>query len=193
MAQFTRRMGAARFEADEYYRQALEAYRKRSYDTAINDMNDAISLQPRRSEFYAARGFFYLEDGVDDKAQADFQQALRLYPQEMLAHYGRGVIAYKTGNMEEALAHFSDAYKGDPKRPETLYYLALIYHRQKQHEVAHRLMDIGLNALPPEDKRRGDFQKWLREFDRIIAADAKSAAVPKMNVMGKTDEPKLLK
>ncbi len=190
MAQFTRRMGAARFEADEYYRQALEAYRKRSYDTAINDMNDAISLQPRRAEFYAARGFFYLEDGVEDKAQADFQQALKLYPQEMLAHYGRGVIAYKTGNMEEALAHFSDAYKGDPKRPETLYYLALIYHRQKQHEVARRLMDVGLNALPAEDKRRGDFQKWLREFYRIIAADSKAA--PKMNVMGKPDEPKLL-
>jgi len=191
MAQFTRRLGTARFEADEYYRLALEAFRKRSYDTAINDMNDAIALQPRRAEFYAARGLFYLEDGVDDKAQADFQQALRLYPQEVLAHYGRGVIAYKTGNMEEALAHFSDAYKGDPKRPETLYYLALIYHRQKQHEVARRLMDVGMNSLPPDDKRRNDFQKWLREFDRIIAASAKPGT-PKMNVMGKPDEPKQL-
>lgn len=188
MAQFTRRMGTARFEADEYYRLALEAFRKRSYDTAINDMNDAIALQPKRAEFFAARGLFYLEDGVEDKAQADFQQALRLYPQEMLAHYGRGVIAYKTGNMDEALAHFSDAYKGDPNRPETLYYLALIYHRQKQHEVARRLMDVGLNALPTEDKRRGDFQKWLREFDRIIAASAKPST-PKLNVLGKSDEP----
>lgn len=191
MAQFTRRLGAARFEADEYYQQALEAFRKRSYDTAINDMNNAIALQPRRAEFFATRGLFYLEDGVDDKAQADFQQALRLFPQEMLAHYGRGVIAYKTGNMDEALAHFSDAYKADPNRPETLYYLALVYHRQKQHETAKRLMEVGLNALPAEDKRRGDFQKWVREFDRLIAANAKPSA-PKMNVLGKTDEPKLL-
>lgn len=191
MAQFTRRLGTARFEADEYYRQALEAFRKRSYDVAINDMNDAIALQPKRAEFYAARGLFFLEDGINDKAQADFQQALRLYPQEMLAHYGRGVIAYKSGNMEEALAHFSDAYKGDPKRPETLYYLALVYHRQKQHEVARKLMDIGFNGLPPDDKRRNDFQKWLRELDRIIAAGAKPGT-PKMNVMGKADEPRKL-
>ncbi|MCA0454200.1 MAG: tetratricopeptide repeat protein [Chloroflexi bacterium] len=191
MAQFTRRLGTARYEADEYYQQALEAFRKRNYDTAINNMNDAIALQPRRSEFYAARGLFYLEDGVNDKAQADFQQALRLFPQEMLAHYGRGVIAYKTGNMEEALAHFSDAYKGDPTRPETLYYLAMIYHRQQQHETAKRLMEVGMNALPADDKRRGDFQKWLREFERLITTQAKPTA-PKMNVMGKTDEPKLL-
>lgn len=191
MAQFTRRLGAARYEADEYYQLALEAFRKRSYDTAINDMNNAIALQPRRAEFYAARGLFYLEDGIDDKAQADFQQALRLYPQEMLAHYGRGVIAYKSGNMDEALAHFSDAYKSDPNRPETLYYLALIYHRQKQQETAKRLMEVGLNALPPEDKRRSDFQKWVREFDRLIATNAKPGT-PKLNVMGKGDDvPKL--
>ena len=82
MAQFTRRMGTARFEADEYYRQALEAFRKRSYDTAINDMNDAIALQPRRSEFYAARGFFYLEDGWITKRRTISSKPCVLYPQE---------------------------------------------------------------------------------------------------------------
>lgn len=170
MAGFTRRLGTARFEADEYFQQALDAYRKGRYDVAINAVNNALALLPRRAEYYATRGFIYLEDGVPDKAQDDFQQAIRLNPLEMLAHYGRGMMAYQSGNMDEALAHFSDAYKADPKRPETLYYLALIYHRQKQHEVAHRLMEVGMGFLPADDKRRSDFQKWLREFDKIIGS-----------------------
>jgi tetratricopeptide (TPR) repeat protein len=179
MAGFTRRLGTARFEADEYYQQALEAYRKGRYDAAINALNYGLALLPNRAEYYAARGFIYLEDGVRDKAQADFQEALRLNPLEMLAHYGRGMIAYQSGNMEEALAHFSDAYKADPKRPETLYYLSLIYHRQKQHEIARRLMEVGLGFLPPEDRRRNDFQKWLREFDKIMGNKPSS---PKLKV-----------
>lgn len=181
MVGFSRRLGTARFEADEYYQQALDGYRKGRYDVAINALNNALALLPKRAEYYAMRGFIYLEDGVRDKAQADLTQALRLNPLEMLAHYGRGMLAYQSGNMEEALAHFSDAYKADPQRPETLYYLALIYHRQKQHEVARRLMDVGMGFLPAEDRRRNDFQKWLREFDKIIGSKPGN---PKISVVG---------
>lgn len=170
MGQLTRRLGTARYEADEYYQQALEAFRKGRYDAAINALNDALSLTPRRAELYATRGLVYLEDGVKDKAQSDFEQALKLNAYELLAHYGRGMMAYQSGNMEEALAHFSDAYKADPKRPETLYYLALVYHRKKEHEVARRLMEVGMEFLEADDKRRGDFQKWMREFDKLISA-----------------------
>lgn len=181
MAGFTRRLGTARYEADEYYQQALEAYRKGRYDVAINALDNALALVPKQAEFYATRGLIFLEDGVKDKAQNDFQQALRLNPHEMLAHYGRGILAYQSSNMDEALAHFSDAYKADPQRPETLYYLALIYHRQKQNDVARRLMDVGMGFLPEGDKRRGDFQKWLREFDKIIGSKPGN---PRISVAG---------
>jgi tetratricopeptide (TPR) repeat protein len=184
MARVTQRLGMARFEADEYYRQALDAYRKNRFDNAINSLNDAILIQGNRAEFFAARGLIYLEDGVKDKAQADFEKALKLNKHEMLAHYGRGIIAYQSNNWDEALAHFSDAYKADPERPETLYYLALVYHRKHQHDVAHRLMEVGLGFLPEEDKRRPDFQRWLREFEKII----RDKQAPRLNVMGRTDE-----
>jgi tetratricopeptide (TPR) repeat protein len=174
MARLTPRFGITRFEADEYYQQALEAFRKGKLDLAITSLTDAIAMQPQRSEFYAARGLFYLEDGVNDKAQQDFQQALKIHPREMLAHYGRGMMAYQSGNLDEALAHFTDAYKSDPRRPETLYYLSLTYHRKKDHEVAHRLMETALGLFPEQDKRRSDAQRWLREFDKLIREKAAS-------------------
>ena len=168
MARVTGRFGLSRFEADEYYQLALDAYKKGRYDVAINNLNDAISLLPSRAELYAARGFIYLEDGVKDKAQADFQQAIKLFPLEMLAHYGRGMIAYNDKNWDEAIAHFTDAYKSDPKRPETLYYLALAYHRKGTHEVARRIMDNAYTAFSEADKRKNDAQRWIKEFDKIV-------------------------
>ncbi len=170
MARFTNRFGVSRFEADEYYRLALEAYRKKSntsLDAAVNYVSDAIDVYPR-PEYYAARGLFYLDDGLTDKAQADFEQALKLFPMEMLAHYGRGVIAYDDKNWDEAIAHFADAYRADPKRPETVYYLALAYHRKGENQIARQVMEVAYNLFPEADKRRNDANRWMRELDKIL-------------------------
>ncbi len=181
MGRITPRLGVTRFEADEYYQQALEAFRKGKLDLAITSVTDALAMQPRRSEFYAARGLFYLEDGINDKAQQDFQQALKIHPREMLAHYGRGMIAYQSNNLDEALAHFTDAYKSDPQRPETLYYMALVYHRKREHEIARRLMETASGLFSEQDKRRNDALRWLREFDKLI----REKAAPRVNMLGK--------
>ncbi|MBC6936100.1 MAG: tetratricopeptide repeat protein [Chloroflexi bacterium] len=174
MSIINRRLGLSRYEADEYYRLALEAYQKKRLDDAILNMDDAIALLPGRSEYWAARGFFYLEDGVLDKAQADFEQALKLHRFEMLAHYGRGVIAYKDRNWQEALAHFTDAYRSDPKRPETLYYLALCFHRTGDNAAAQRFMEQAAAAFANVDeRRRADALKWVKEFQRILGSAAR--------------------
>lgn len=171
MTKLPQRLGLTRYEADEYFQQALDAYKKGRYDTAISAINDALALLPGRAEYVATRGLIYLEDGVKDKALADFEQALRLYPFEMLAHYGRGVIAYRDRNWDEALAHFTDAYRADPNRPETLYYLALVYHRKGNNEGAKKLMEAAIERFPADDaRRRGDAQKWVKEFEKILNA-----------------------
>jgi tetratricopeptide (TPR) repeat protein len=181
MARFTQRLGLTRFDADENYKAALEAYRKRQLDEAIIKMGDAIELLPTRAEYYAARGFFYLEDGENKKAQEDFQKALKIYPLEMLANYGRGVIAFNDKNWDEALAHFKDAFKSDPKRAETLYYLALTYHRKIDNPQALAYMEQAAAAFEKTgDKRKGDAQKWLREFQRLLDQQAKQGQTPQI-------------
>ncbi|HEX2619918.1 MAG TPA: tetratricopeptide repeat protein, partial [Phototrophicaceae bacterium] len=140
MARITQRLGLTRFEADEFYKKALAAYEKRNLDEALINMSDAINALPNNSEYYAARGFLYLEDGIDDKASADFTQALKLYAYEMLAHYGLGVVAYREKKWDEALKSFTSAYHVDPKRPETLYYLAMVYHQKGDPVSALQVM-----------------------------------------------------
>lgn len=168
MSRLTQRLGLTRFEADEHYKQALQAYDKRNMEEALLAMEQAIIMLPDESEYWAARGLFYLEDGINDKAAADFEQALRLHPYEPLAHYGRGVIAYNSRNWDEALAHFTDAYRADPKRPETLYYLGLTHHRRRENRYALNVMQQAQARFEEkEDRRARDAARWIKTFEKM--------------------------
>jgi tetratricopeptide (TPR) repeat protein len=170
MARLTQRLGLSRFEADEHYKDALKHYNNRSVDEAILAMDEAIKLLPSNAEYYAARGFFYMQDGINDKASADFDRALEIYPYEMLAHYGRGVIAYRGKKWDEAVNHFIQAQRIDQQRPETLYYLALAYHRKGNNELALSYMqqaDSRFDTLGSKTSKRNT-ERWMRSLTRLI-------------------------
>lgn len=163
----TQRLGLPRYEADEFYKLALAALDQNDYDQAIDNLNKAIDLLPTNPEYFAARGYIYLNDGIRDKADADFEAALKIHDFEMLAHYGRGIIAYKDKNWEDAETAFSRALAVDPERPETLYYLALVYHRQRNNEKALAMMQKALDLFEAAgDKRRTEARQWVREFEK---------------------------
>lgn len=169
MTRLVQRLGLTRYEADEHYKQALALYKKRQLNEAIIEIGYAIELLPTNSEYLAARGFFYLEDGITKEAGADFEAALKIYPYEMLAHYGRGMIAYQSKNWDEAIAHFGDAYRADPQRPETLYYLALAYHRKGQNALALSYMQQAASRYDEigDTKSRRSAERWVKELAKL--------------------------
>ena len=168
MARIDQHLGFTRYEADAYYKQALEAFRKGDFDAAIDNMKNAIAALPKKPEYYAARGLMYLEDGVTESALDDFDHALRLFPHEMLAHYGKGIVAFKDRNWDEALQHFTAAYYADQQRPETLYYLALTYYHKRDFASAANLMKLANDRFEAtNDRRKADSQKWLRELAKM--------------------------
>ncbi len=168
MPRIDQRLGFTRYEADEYYKQALDAYRKGDFDTAVDAMKNAITALPNKAEYYAARGMMYLDDGVTQNATDDFDRALKLFPHEMLAHYGRGIIAYKDQNWDEALETFTAAYYTDTERPETLYYLALTYYHKRDFASAANLMKLAHDRFEAlNDKRKADAARWLRELGKM--------------------------
>jgi len=159
------RLKLNRFEADEYYKQALEQYRKGDYEEAILQVARAIELLPDNAEYYAARGLMYYQAKVDDLAQKDFQKALTLYPHELLAHYGLGAVAYRDARYEDAAQHFNAAYRLDTARAETLYFMALTYHKLNRNDFAGPIMRMAHDLFPEADARRKDAAKWLRYFE----------------------------
>ncbi len=169
MMNLTRRLGLPRYEADEYYKLALTAFDQGDYDQAIDNLTKALALLPHQPEYLAARGYVYLQDGVRDKADADFEAALKQHEFEMLANFGRGVLAYQDRNWEDAETAFSRALGAMPERAETLYYLALVQHRQRKNEQALALMRQALERFEAaNDKRRTDARQWVRELEKQV-------------------------
>ncbi|MEM9951614.1 MAG: tetratricopeptide repeat protein [Chloroflexota bacterium] len=180
MARLTARLGMTRYEADEYYRIALDSFQKKKLEEAINNINSAIDMYPRRAEYYAVRGYFRLQDGTPTEAGADFDQSLAINPYEILANFGKGVIAYNDKEYDEALTYFTNAWAAQPDRAETLYYLGLTFHRQRDNVQAKYYMSQAADIyekLAENDrearKRMRNADKWMSEFDKLIAEQLK--------------------
>lgn len=181
MPTFGQRFGVSRFEADEAYRQALEAMVHRAYDQAYDWFNRAIEALPTGSEYHAGRGLTHLEEAEYALAQADFEEALRLYSHEMLAHFGLGIVAFRHHkDYARAVQHFLSAYYIEPERPETLYWLAMSYYQQGDLvNAANFLARADARFEQLNDKRRAETQRWIKELGKHAARPvAKPAAAP---------------
>lgn len=181
MPTFGQRFGVSRFEADEAYRQALEAMGRRAYDQAFDLFNRAIEALPTGSEYHAARGLIHLEEAEYTQARADFEESLRLFPHEMLAHFGLGVIAFKADkDYARAVSHFLSAYYVQPERAETLFWLAMSYYQQGDLvNAANFLARADASFEKANDKRRSETQRWIKELAKHAARPvARTAAAP---------------
>ncbi|MEL7234444.1 MAG: hypothetical protein AAFV33_09300 [Chloroflexota bacterium] len=169
MSFLSQRLGLTRFEADEYYAQALEDYEDKKLQDAIDNIGFAITLLPTNSEYHAVRGLFYMEDGQEYDAKANFEEALRLHSAEALANYGMGVVAFRRAEWADAVQWFNRARTVNPTQCEVPYYLALVHHRQQDNVMAKTYMEQALQLMEDvKDKRRTDAKAWIREFEKLI-------------------------
>jgi tetratricopeptide (TPR) repeat protein len=97
--------------AKELYQQGVVNYERGKYKEAIQDLTQAIELNPRNSLAYNRRGDAFYRLGDYQKAQADASQAIRLNPQDANAYYDRGFAAYELGKYQEAIADYTKAIK----------------------------------------------------------------------------------
>jgi tetratricopeptide (TPR) repeat protein len=179
MPSLNQRLGTSRYDADQAYSRALAAFRRGEKAEAIAAMDEAIALLPTRSEYFAARGFFHLENDAATPARADFEHALRLFSVEVLALYGMGVLAYRAGETEAAIGHFRRAHFADPKRPELLVWLALAQLQVRQFAAATEAMTRAHTLFEAAgDRRKAETARWLREIGRAAGRAGRPVAVP---------------
>lgn len=165
----TQRLGLSRYQADEFYAEALEHYQNEDYKAAIEAISQAITLLPLNSEYHAARGLFHMEDGDTDAARENYQHALKLHEGEVLANYGMGVLSFNAKQWEESRAWFHKARAVNPMQAETPYYIAITYHREQDNATAKTYMELALELLEAaDDKRRVAARRWIREFESLI-------------------------
>lgn len=83
--------------------------KKKDYQSALEDFNTAIRLEPRHVESYDYRADVYQSLGDFDKALTDYNMATRIDPTYAAAYFSRGLIFEKQGKIEQAKAEYNAA------------------------------------------------------------------------------------
>jgi tetratricopeptide (TPR) repeat protein len=87
----------------------------KQFDKAINELNQAIKLDPQYAAAYANRGYAYGEKGEFDRAIADYTKVIELNPQDARAYANRGYAYREKGEFDRAIADFDKTIALLPK------------------------------------------------------------------------------
>ncbi len=89
--------------------------KKKDYDRAIADYNEAIRLNPQLALAFNSRGNAWAEKKEYDHAIADYNEAIRLNPQYSHAFSNRGNAWSYKKDYDRAIADYNEAIRLDPK------------------------------------------------------------------------------
>lgn len=163
-----------------YLNQAADYGEQGRWDLAIEELNQAIALDPQFAEAYYRRGSAYEWVGEHDKAIADLTQAVTLDPHLAEAYFVRGLAYEWTEGYEKAIAEFSQAVTLDPQFAEAYYQRGKAYVGTREHDKA--IADLNqVIALAPQFAEayyaRGMAFMWTEAFEEAIADFSQAIAL----------------
>lgn len=101
------------------YRNRGKAYfRQREYDTAIDDYDRAIELNPKDAALFDARGSAYYHKADYERAISDYTEAIRLQPEDANPYYNRCLAYARTARKSEAIDDCQTALRFKPDDPD---------------------------------------------------------------------------
>jgi tetratricopeptide (TPR) repeat protein len=89
-------------------------YSRGQFARAIEDFNNAITLDPSSFKAFLNRGAAFLDSGRFDLAAADFDKAIVLNPSYSEAYNSRGSLFGMSGSLDKAIEQFTKAIELDP-------------------------------------------------------------------------------
>jgi tetratricopeptide (TPR) repeat protein len=93
-------------------------------DRAIQDLDQAIRLDPAYPSPYSNRGNAYADKGDLDRAIADYDEAIRLKPDYAVAYFNRGNARSARGEVRLAMDDYGKAADLDSRDPDARNALA---------------------------------------------------------------------
>ena len=140
-----------------YYNRGNAYFRKRDYDKAIADYDNAIKFDPKyaseRDLEYAAiaynnRGVVYSRKGDYDRAIADYDNAIKLDRKYAIAYNNRGIAYDEKGDYHQAIENLTEAIRVEDDHAATYLNRGGIYHA------------IGDST--------GDYTKAIEDYDNAV-------------------------
>jgi len=150
-----------------------------SYDSAQNniaaamqEMQQAIAVDPNRSDSYLLLALFQLRADLPDQAEANFKKATEVNPKAMNAQLALGGFYQTRNRFSEAETQFKHAIDVDPKSPAPrAAYVRLLMQEGKKAEVEPFLLQTKKDLSDNREGYRmlGDFYFASGDLDKATA------------------------
>ncbi|MCI0462727.1 MAG: serine/threonine-protein kinase, partial [Gemmataceae bacterium] len=161
----------------EHYLLATTYARALRYREAIDQLNQALHLNPRHYWSWLQHGICSQELGDEAQALADFTACVVLWPDFAWGHFNRGRVLHQLGRYEEALKQYSKALACDASFVDAHLNRGLVY--LDVHRSAEALADFEAAAAQGRDDvlLQGGRGMALERLGRFAEADAAFAQV----------------
>ncbi len=129
----------------------IKAYQKGDFETAKQDFNEAVKVDPKNKDAYFNRAVFYSQQKNYGLAIADYTQYIEMAP-DYAGYFGRGTAYDANGNSEKALLDLNKAVELKPEFAQTYNNRALVYLKLKEYEKGRqdvlRARSLGFQLVP---------------------------------------------
>jgi cellulose synthase operon protein C len=139
---------------------------------AIQEMQQAIALDPSRSESYLQLALFQISSNLPDQAELSFKKAVAADPKALNAQLALGTFYQTRNRLPEAEQQFKHAIELDPKSsaPRTALVRLLMLEGKKTEIESFALQTKkDLPENPEAYRMLGDFYFATNDLDRAAA------------------------
>ncbi len=139
---------------------------------ALEDLDEAIRLEPELASAYIERGNLRLRTTGDrEAARADFDRGAALDPSSWLGLYAKGTIAEDRDELEDANRLYTQALELNASFPDALGARASVRHRLGRADEALEDVERGLKLRPDSLDSHNTKGLLLKSLDRLDEAE----------------------
>lgn len=125
-----------------YQQRAFSYAGDQRFQDALNDLGEAIKINPRDARAYEQRAAIEIKINDYDKALADYAEAIKTNPGEIKYHLYRGYIYELRGDLQNAMTDTDAALKINPKNQEA------VERKQRLQKIQSQTAPPPANATP---------------------------------------------
>lgn len=165
-----------------YHNRSMMRLQSKDIDGALDDLNKAVSINPKVAEIYNGRAIARLQKGDLDGSLADYEKAIELKPSLPSAYSGRGYFRYQKRDFDGALADFNKAIE---LKPDYDYgYVGRGIVRGLKGDIVGAIADmkkgVALDPKSVSDSGRGNFSTAFIELNQYLTRNPGDARAYEM-------------
>ncbi|MDL1968944.1 MAG: tetratricopeptide repeat protein [Deltaproteobacteria bacterium] len=152
-------------------------YQKGDIDSAINEFQAGLLLDPLNANIHNSLGVCYGVSGSFEKAKKEFETAIRLDSNESMALYNSGLVNLLLDNKNGALEFFLEAESIGEDVFEVEFQLGKLYLESGKPEKGKKHLEKAVDLRPesgPAFRCLGDCNKAINKIDEAIISYKKA-------------------